>query len=196
MSFARLSRVVFSVGVLTLLGLLPVPAHATTIVDHGNYTTFVDLNVDVYDLSAFYNLTQVEAQQAIAAIPGGWHLGTTSEVYALYNALTAEQYAAGVKDMLGCSPQGPGTFVSVGRTSDYDTGNNWYGVHGFGDGVQLGSGYVWGFGGLFQAGVESARYPDYGAWAIRAVPEPSTCASLLAGLAFGCYTIFRRRSAR
>jgi sulfatase modifying factor 1 len=27
-----------------------------------------------------------------------------------------------------------------------------------------------------------------------AVPEPSTCASLLAGLAFGCYTIFRRRN--
>jgi autotransporter-associated beta strand protein len=31
---------------------------------------------------------------------------------------------------------------------------------------------------------------------ITVVPEPSTCASLLAGLAFGCYTIFRRRRAR
>lgn len=28
------------------------------------------------------------------------------------------------------------------------------------------------------------------------VPEPSSCASLLAGLAFGCYTMFRRRRAR
>ena len=31
---------------------------------------------------------------------------------------------------------------------------------------------------------------------ISLVPEPSTCASLLAGLAFGCYTVFRRRRAR
>lgn len=28
---------------------------------------------------------------------------------------------------------------------------------------------------------------------VTAVPEPSTCASLLAGLAFGCHTMFRRR---
>jgi len=56
-------------------------------------------------------------------------------------------------------------------------------------------GYGLGFA-TFQYGINGATGTQVGAVIPVAVPEPSTCAMALAGLACGGYTLFRRRLVR
>jgi len=92
-----------------------------------------------------------------------------------------------------------GTFDQSGNVFQW---NDLDGTAGSSRGLRGGS---WGDGGAF---VLSSFRQEHGAPSVGnnvigfrlaspvAVPEPSTCASLIAGLAFGGYTMFRRRRAR
>ena len=161
MPFARLSRVVFSVGDAAPLG----PLAVFTLAIVSGLTLFAG-NAKAADTLyvASYNTRTIGEYD------------TTSG-----NAINASflNWVDGLSGPVSLAIHGDSLFVgnlSTGAIGKYDATS----------GAQInGSG---GYGTSFITGVSG----PYGI-AVSAVPEPSTCASLLAGLACGGYSMFRRR---
>ena len=258
-SFARLRRVVFIVGVAALLGSLAVHAHAAAVIDWGSPQT-VSGDSDIDTTGSF-----------VYAFTFG---GTSAPPSTTVNGVTFSPFTI---------PSGIITSATVGNVTISESPGNLFGINSLGsvsapfsglssgyqsllgtgayadvpetitvtlNGLTVGQQYriqwwtsdaarqraptggvfsnttatavnsvtldanttdaVGGLGqfaiGTFTASGTSQPFtlaetggdfnPLINALQVRAVPEPSTCASLLAGLACGGYSMFRRRRAR
>ena len=238
MSFARLPRVVFSVGVVALLGSLAVSARAELmfIGDLGENTiTAVGTNTLNYapasallDGSGMIDLTAGRVTMNSKAYQQSWATGwladyggvygnngsilftfaqnTSLEAMVIWNLSTAENptaYGRGVRSATisystGADTSGVGSIIFDGTLAEAV----WSGSYS-------GTGYQNNINGLTAQNVKAVKMAytanygsgDYiGLSEVRfvgtAVPEPSTYAMALAGLACGGYSLFRRRRAR
>ena len=179
-SCARLSRVVLSLGAAALLGSLAIPAHAQ--ITWINYTTGSGLgNNLVRGVYATGSTIYAATQGGGLSISTNNGSGFTN--YTLTNGLGSNTvrgvYAAG-STIYAATTGGLSVSPNNGTTwTNYTTGSG------------LGSNTV--------AGVYAAGSTIYAATSgglsvgVVAVPEPSTYAMALAGLACGGYSLFRRR---
>lgn len=159
-------------------------------VDYGDYTTVTELGWDVYDITAFNNMTHAEALDAIANLGSGWRMASSNEVNSIYELLDEDAYVGSVRHLLGYyqfDVDGNTYYNTSGRYSDVE--GAFYFAGGFGSGIyhvrmppEVGY-YGWGMGGSGWAGLENERSIQTGAWAIRDVDVPLPAAALLFGSA-------------
>ena len=214
-SFARISRVVFSVGVAalssrplqkqTLAILLLAVAGATGVMGRNASAGIVTatLNQTATEGSPAYfsyasgTIGTLNAGSTNTAITGGVYSGYGSTFFYVDGNQNGNQIYAEVATL---SPLSFGTLISA--TTDWGLAKKpnavgYYGVRFSAGGADWNYGWVavsktassLTFG---EASVETTINTPIAAGAV-AVPEPSTCASLLAGLACGGYSMFRRR---
>ena len=170
------------VGLLSGLLLGISGAANAAFIDHGNYTSITELNVDVYDVYAFRNMTQQEVIDQVAQMGDGWFFASSFDLIPIFSLLNEEQYLDTVKDMLGSveSFWSPGRYNTGGRIADawpdyFPHPGAW--TWGFGNAVMTG----WDDNGLPVYGwssysmgsdIANSRLSEEGAWVIRIVPEP------------------------
>ena len=105
-------------------------------VDQGNYTTVTELGWDVYDVTAFINMTHAEALDAITNLGTGWRMASSSEVSSIYDLLDEQTYLGSVRHMLGYHQfdvDGNTYYNTTGRYSDVE--GSFYFAGGFGSGI-------------------------------------------------------------
>jgi hypothetical protein len=259
-SFARLCRAVFMVGVAALLGSLAVHAHAAAVIDWGSpQTVSGDSDIDttgsfVYaftfggtsappsttvngvTFSPFTipsgiitsatvgnvtisespgNLFGINSLGSVSApfsglssgyqslLGTGAYADTDETITVTLNGLTVgQQYRIQWWTSDAARQRAPtgGVFSNTTATAvnsvtlDANTTDAVGGLGQFAIGTFTASGATQPFT-LAETG-GAGNNPLINALQVRAVPEPSTCASLLAGLACGGYSMFRRRRAR
>ena len=217
--FARLPRVVFMVGVAALLGSLSVPAHSAIITVGGLITvtaddgasfkagdtftysfTFDDQTVDT-DTQTF-NARFNAAVSAFSLSRGVANVGTWDPAAGTFAVAPVMNFIAGANsDAVTIQANGSG-FPAINGQPFSDVGLT-FGFSGVQDFVDTGSGQTFaqvvGVSPLdfSTASSTSAEIRDTNfvspVLTMTVVPEPSTCASLLAGLACGGYSMYRRR---
>jgi hypothetical protein len=220
-SFARLPRVVFSVGLAALLGSLTGPAHGAIITVGGlisvtaddgasfktgdtfTYSfTFDDQTVDteIQTFNARFNA----AVSAFSLSRGVANVGTWDPAAGTFAVAPVMNFIAGANsDSVTIQATGSG-FPAINGQSFFDVGLT-FGFRNVRDFVDTGSGQTFaqvvGVSPLDFATASSTRAEIRNTnfvspaltMTVAPVPEPSTYAMALAGVACGGYTMWRRR---
>ena len=219
--FPSLPRVFLSLGAAALLGSLAVPAHGAIITVGGlisvtaddgasfktgdtfTYSfTFDDQTVDT-DIQTF-NARFSAAVSAFSLSRGVANVGTWDPAAGTFAVAPVKNFIAGANsDSVTIQATGSG-FPTINGQSFFDVGLT-FGFSGVQDFVDTGSGQTFaqvaGVSPLDFATVSwtfaEIRNTNFGSPAltmtVAPVPEPSTYAMALAGLACGGYSVFRRR---
>ena len=219
--FPSLPRVVFFIGAAALLGSLTGPAHGAIITVGGLITvtaddgesfkagdtftysfTFDDQTVDT-DIQTF-NARFNAAVSAFSLSRGVANVGTWDPAAGTFAVAPVKNFIAGANsDSVTIQATGSG-FPAINGQSFFDVGLS-FGFSGVQDFVDTGSGQTFaqvaGVSPLDFATVSwtfaEIRNTNLGSPAltmtVAPVPEPSTYAMALAGLACGGYSVFRRR---
>jgi len=221
MSFALMPRVVIAIGVAALLGSLAVPTQGAMITVGGLVTvtaddgasfkagdqftysfTFVDQTVDT-DIQTF-NARFNAAVSAFSLSRGVANVGTWDPAAGTFAVAPVKNFIAGANsDTVTIQANGSG-FPAINGRSFLDVGLT-FGFSGVQNFVDTGSGQTFaqvvGVSPLdfATASSTSAQIRDNNfasptlTMTVAPVPEPSTYAMALAGLACGGYSVFRRR---
>ncbi len=217
--FARLPRVVLSLGAAALLGSLSVPAHSAIITVGGLITvtaddgasfktgdtftysfTFDDQTVDT--ASETFNARFNAGVSAFSLSRGVANVGTWDPAAGTFAVAPVMNFIAGANsDSVTIQANGSG-FPAINGQPFFDIGLT-YSFSGVRDFVDTGSGQTFaqvvGVSPLDFATASStfAEIRDTNfvspALTMTVVPEPSTCVMALAGVACGGYSLFRRR---
>jgi hypothetical protein len=222
--FASLPRVVLSLGAAALLGSLAVPAHGAIITVGGLVTvtaddgasfkagdqftysfTFDDQTVD--NATETFNARFNAGVSAFSLSRGGANVGTWDPAAGTFDVAPVMNFIAGANsDTVTIQATGSG-FPAMNGQPFFDVGLS-FSFSGVQDFVDTGSGQTFaqvvGVSPLDFATASSTfaeiRNTSFGSptltMTVAPVPEPSTYAMALAGLACGGYSLKRRRRAR
>jgi hypothetical protein len=210
-SFARLPRVVFMVGALACLLVGPLAANASTL----RYTGTGGSITGTFNGTPFTNATwSITGTADPTNVVSGTATGIPYYLLAMAPQLTlttgsstlsATLLASGSNGQMGVFSADYGAANSALVFTDITTLRTGIGVQGNGlyNNLQspfVGSGVQSAVNGTYNtdAGplVITAKNSQASSFSIAAVPEPSTYAIALAGLAYGGFVVFRRRRAR
>jgi hypothetical protein len=220
-SFARLPRVVLSLGAAALLGLLAVPAHGAIITVGGLITvtaddgasfktgdtftysfTFDDQTVDT--ATETFNARFNAGVSAFSLSRGGANVGTWDPAAGTFTVTPVMNFIAGANSNAVTIQATGSNFPAINGQPFFDVGLT-FSFNGVQDFVDTGSGQTFaqvvGVSPLDFATASSRsaeiRNSNFVSptltMTVAPVPEPSTYAMALAGLACGGYSMFRRR---
>jgi hypothetical protein len=220
-SFARLPRVVLSLGAAALLGLLAVPAHGAIITVGGLITvtaddgasfktgdtftysfTFDDQTVDT--ATETFNARFNAGVSAFSLSRGGANVGTWDPAAGTFTVAPVMNFIAGANSNAVTIQATGSNFPAINGQPFFDVGLT-FSFNGVQDFVDTGSGQTFaqvvGVSPLdfATASSRSAEIRNNNfvsptlTMTVAPVPEPSTYAMALAGLACGGYSMFRRR---
>jgi hypothetical protein len=144
--------------------------------DHGLFTRVRALDLDILDLSHFYQLTHQEVLDSVGRMGEGWFLAEMDEVRPLWEFIQQGEYVDSVRHMVGyyeLHDKDTIFYNSAGRTADvFDSHPTYRWLWGLGTGIQRYNHqadsveYHWSSFGI-GADYAETRFNRFGAWVIR-----------------------------